>query len=659
MCGIFGWFDNRQQERGRPLLEELSALLKHRGPDDEGTVQMGPVHLAHRRLSIIDISGGHQPMLDDNERRVIVFNGEIYNFLELRSNLQSSGHEFKTKSDTEVLLHMYDEYGIECLDYLNGMFAFALWDGIKSKLILVRDRLGIKPLYYSFTETGCLVFASEIKSILGFPGVERTYNLHAISSYLSFRRCMGQETLFKNIFSLEPGCYLEIDTGKHFIKRYWRLPTDKYEVVTEELSLERTEELLRKSVERRLISDVPLGAFLSGGLDSSAIVALMSSMMNSPVKTYSIGFKDEKYNELSYCEMVAKTFGTDHRELILDENDYLDLIPKLIRIKDEPLAVANEVALYQLARYLKKDITVVLSGEGADELFAGYGRIFRSPYDYMRLKAQSRKGKVNGDSFGNQIMSQYGKSVFHDELDHFMSVYKWMSAEDKQNVLSQQAWDAVGGDLHLKEQLGEIFDSVSDLSHYDKYLYFFQRYHLENLLRRVDMTTMASAVEARVPFVDHELVEHVSRLPFESKLPWKSTKHWRNSEGLASTKISERFDEPKYILKKLMRDKLPRRVIARRKMGFPVPLEKFFKNTFFGYAKDILCDSRTRGRNIFNCGYLETWMDSRKDAIPHAEALQIWMLVNVELWLRIYFDEVAYESNNSGCGEGREVISAY
>jgi len=597
-------------------------------------------------------------MLDETGKRAVVFNGEIYNFRELRAGLQSQGYTFRTNSDTEVILAMYDRHGVDCLKHFNGMFAFALWDGIDAKLILARDRLGIKPLYYTYAAGKRLVFASEIKSLLAFPGVNREPNIRGLSSYLSFRRVMGSETLFKGINMLRAGCFMEVDRGGERIHRYWQLPSDKYMEVDDELCFERTEELLELAVKRRMISDVPLGAFLSGGLDSSAVVALMSGLQSEPVKTYSIGFEDEKYNELDYCRMVAEYFETDHHELVLKEKDYIETIPELICYKDEPLAVANEVALYLLAKYLKKDITVVLSGEGADELFVGYGRIFRSPYDYMRM----RSGSGDPDEMRllrSNIKELYGRTEFADEVDHFLSLYKWMDYRTKRKVLNRQIMDHLEGDLDLVLRIRHIFDSVGHLSQYDKYLYFFQVYHLENLLRRVDATTMAASVEARVPFVDHELVEHVFRLPFDAKLRWRSKKHMEDARALASSQISETHDIPKYILKKIMNDKLPEGVVARKKMGFPVPMDSFFRNGFFDYAREILCDDRTRHRKFLDCAHVEEWLMSLRGSVKHSEALQIWMLVNVELWFRLYFDEVPYESDHISSRKRREALPAY
>jgi asparagine synthase (glutamine-hydrolysing) len=639
MCGIAGWYDPAPEAGGdRQQLLGMLELMAHRGPDDRGVYIQSPVRLGHNRLSIIDLEGGRQPMQDAAGRLTVIFNGEIYNFQELRSELEGRGYGFRTRSDTEVLLAAYETYGTRFIDRLNGMFAFALWDSNQSKLLLARDRLGIKPLFYTILPTDVVVFASEIKALLDFPGVKRVPNLQSISSYLSFRRSLGTDTFFSGIQSLAPGHMLTISGGRTTTGRYWSLPEDKYSSVSAELLFDKTEELFEASVKRRMISDVPFGAFLSGGLDSSAVVAMMAGVTGDPVKTYSVGFPEEGYNELEHARAVAKLFHTEHHEKIMGEDDYFDLISKLILFKDEPLSVANEVALYELSRFLKERITVVLSGEGADELFAGYGRIFRSPFDYQRLLDRPVDGGYADPRYRDAVMARYGRTSFDDETDFFLSLYEYVGREQKEKLFTTDAWGAIGKDAFIRAHIETTFSSTPQLSLQDKYLRFFQQFHLENLLRRVDMTTMATSVEARVPFVDHELIEHVSRIPFGYKMPWKSDKDRALAQFLTSDSISETHDVPKFLLKTIMKKKLPETIINRKKMGFPVPLEHYCGGVFLDRAREILCSPDSTARGQFDTNALGFEFDRIRQNPSHKSALQMWMLLNVELWFRHYID---------------------
>lgn len=580
-------------------------------------------------------------MADASGKRVIVFNGEIYNFSDLRRMLAAEGYPFRTRSDTEVILAAYDRMGIDCLGKLNGMFALALWDEEASKLFLVRDRLGIKPLYYTVTSEGAVIFSSEIKAILLYPGLAKDPNFLALSGYLSFRRPPGWETYFEGIYALEPGCFLELDAEGVRKQTYWSLPTEKVGGQGEVAEVEQEcNRLFTLAVRRRMVADVPLGAFLSGGLDSTAVVAVMTTIRSEPVKTYSIGFAEEGFDELPCARLASATLGTDHHEMVLTCERYLDLIPMLIRYKDEPLAVANEVAIYELSRRLKRDITVVLSGEGADELFVGYGRIFRSPYDYARSRDPSFLAGSKAARFLQGLQSQYGRKAFADEVDHFLSLYRWLGRREKELVLSADLWHQLGGEEPLRTWVRDIFASLSHLDLADRYLYFFQRLHLENLLRRLDAMTMANSVEGRVPFVDHELVEFVSRLPFSTKLPWKSEAARQEARYMTSASISEVHDVPKYLLKRMMRGRLPEEIIARKKEGFPVPVHTYSRGRLGALARDVLLDPRTKNRGFFDPRGLEAYIQETEREGGHRRSLGLWMLLNVELWFRIYFDGV-------------------
>ncbi|MBN2070039.1 MAG: asparagine synthase (glutamine-hydrolyzing) [Candidatus Krumholzibacteriota bacterium] len=643
MCGITGIFHLDPRENADPaLLERMTSLLEHRGPDDEGFFYEGRIALGHRRLSIIDLDTGHQPMSDSEKTIWIVFNGEIYNFKKIRRELSRKGHSFRTRSDTEVIIEAYKEWGTEFVERFNGMFALALWDKANSRLVIARDRLGIKPLYTSIVD-GTLLFASEMKSILAHPRFRREVDPESISSYLGYRCVPGEKTLFTGIEKLSPGHLLIVENGYMSKVRYWNLPAPgKGRDRGEEYYISKIRSLLKRSVKSRMISDVPLGAYLSGGLDSSIIVSIMARLSAKPVKTYTIGFEDEGFNELKYARAVANAFRTDHTEIIVDDREYIDLIPRLIRMKDAPLAVANEVPLHIMSRELRKDITVVLSGEGADELFAGYGRIFRSPFDYERARFLEDDTTIHAE-YRERLLSKlqdiYGVRSFVGELDHFINKYHWLSRLDKEALLSSRIIDKINGDSRVVDFFARQFKEMEGASHYEKLLYIFQKTHLENLLMRVDMTTMATSVEARVPFVDHELIEFVFSMPFEYKLRWKSDVHRLMAAFLPSDEISEIYDTPKYILKASYRDDLPEEITDRRKMGFPVPLDRWTGGRYQEFMKEILLDERTRRRGIFNLDAIEKWLAGDRTS-NHSSSLKLWMLMNLEIWFREYIDQV-------------------
>jgi len=649
MCGIAGIYHFDQKRKvDEGLILRMTNLLRHRGPDDEGTYINGNIGLGHRRLSIIDLTTGHQPMSNRNGTIWLIVNGEIYNFEELREELKARGHTFSTKSDSEVIIHAYEEWGIDSIHRFNGMFAFALLDLKSRKLILARDRLGIKPLYYAITDNS-LVFASEAKSILIYPGVNREPDKVAISQYLSYRNPLGRRTMFAGINRLLPGHLMVIDSRDIKEIEYWDIPIkDKKEDNGEEFYKERLRQLLEEAVRKRMISDVPFGAYLSGGLDSSIVVALMARISGESIKTYTIRFPEDGFDESRYAREVAYMYGTNHHEIPVEQDDYVEIMKKLISYKDAPLSVANEVPLHIMSRELKRDITVVLSGEGADELFAGYGRIFRSPFDYERVKFFSEHPDLLADSrdtFFKKINSIYGKTHFRDELDHFLSKYHWLSDEEKELILSREIISELKNESDTQEFFSSKLERVNKLSHYEKVSYLFQRIHLEGLLMRVDMTTMATAVEARVPFVDHELVEFVFNMPFHYKLRWKSPLHMAFSGTLTSDEISEFLDTPKYILRETFKDLLPENVVKRKKMGFPVPLNRWFRGRYRETIKEILLDKRTRERGIFNTRAIEKWLRSERLS-EHSFALKLWYLLNLELWFREYID--GFDSGEEG-----------
>jgi len=644
MCGLAGAVNLVGRGPMAPgEIHRMTAGIVHRGPDDSGTYIDDRIALGHRRLIILDLTTqGRQPMFDETGRTGIVYNGEIYNYLELREELKSRGHKFRSDTDTEVVLKAYLEYGIDCLSRFNGMFAFAVYDKANGKTFLARDRIGIKPLYYAEFD-GRLVFGSEIKVILAYPGFKPKADLTGVSSYLSYRYPIGDHTLFGGINSLLPGHYLEIADGEVARKQYWDLPVieDKADR-GEAFYIENIRSLLESAVRLRMRADVPLGAYLSGGLDSSAIVALMSRFAGEPVKTFTIGFEEEGFNEFEYARMVADRYLTDHHEITLGSSDYIDTMIRLIRFKDSPLGVPNEPALHVMSRELKKHITVVLSGEGADEIFGGYGRIFRSPWDYQRLKQLAAAGgDVESEAallLRKNLGEKYGDRRFESELDHFLFLYNYNSWEDKERFLHPQVLSAFDHDLPLRNIFAAQMEKCERLDQHDKYLWLFEKMHILGLLHRVDMTTMATSVEARVPFVDHRLVEFALSIPIGHKLKWKSEQDRAAASVFNADQISEKYDIPKYILKKAFEADLPEKVVWRRKMGFPVPVHDWLGDRFNKFAREVLLDRRARDRGLFNSGELERVLSEPGLFRQHQFGIKIWMLVNLELWFQEYID---------------------
>ncbi len=636
MCGIAGIFNPKGGGIKLGVLEVMTDLLVHRGPDDRGFWFDSYTGLGHRRLSIIDLEGGRQPMSDPSGRYHLVFNGEIYNFRELRQTLEAKGHRFRTKSDTEVLLYCFIEYGERCPEKLNGMFAFAVWDSVERRLFLARDRSGIKPLYYARVGE-CFVFASEIKSILAYPGLERKPNFKVIAFYLShYQSVMGEETLFQGIYSLEPGCSVTVTSDKFQSRRYWMLPVipeqDK-EDKGEDYYIAGVRSILHHAVERRLISDVPVGAYLSGGIDSAILVALMSEMMKTPVKTYSIGFPEEGFNEFYFSDQVAAAWGTDHTQITIEEEDYFEALTELIRIKDAPLSVPNEVPLYVMSKVLKESITVVLSGEGADELFGGYGGILRSPIDYLRSLPDSNVPKAQRKLLNKALMRMYNRIEFKDEIDHFLSVYCWMKSAEFETVFKPEVLDKHRGFASCGNFWRRQFAKIKELDLYNKYLYTMESVHLMGLLGRLDTTTMAASVEGRVPFTDPELLDFVTKIPWKYKLHWNSPMYENMCVRLNALEIAETLDTTKYILKRSFVDKIPPDVLFRKKYSFPVPLNRWFAD---GLLMEFLNAAMEYTPDFMDEKGMMKWVSEVHDS---DKALKVWMLLNLMIWYNQYFND--------------------
>ena len=638
MCGIGGVFNSELSkfdlnEIGRTMIKQLN----HRGPDGSGseTIPIAStgknILLAHSRLSINDLSdSGKQPMSDQTNTCWITFNGEIYNFKQIREELVRSGLHFKSASDTEVLVESYKKWGLKAFDKFVGMWALAIWDSETQRLILSRDRLGIKPLYYC--EVGDTVwFGSEPKVITEQVPAVREINLEAISDYFSFRYPLDGNSFYKGVKLLEPGTHLIAQpSSSSKTVQYWDLPVviDKIDP-GEEVALAEVQSLLEESVKFRLISDVPVGSFLSGGLDSSLLVALMKKNHKGSVNTFTTGFADEGFNEFEYARLVSASSGTDHRETLLGFDNYFQSLDEMISVKDAPLAVPNEIALHSLSKALKRHVTVVLSGEGADELFGGYGRIFRSAFDYQRVHEAGVEG-LSGPLKKN-LQAKYGPIEFGSQIDHFLSQYSYIDMMDKDELLTKKAANHEGFKLNRLEYFENQWSKLEGLDLAEKYMWIFQKVHLPGLLGRLDSATMSASVEGRVPFVDHRLVEYVNALPMKYKMKWKTLKLQKEAKNLNSDQISENYDVTKYLLRECSKKHLPETIINRKKVGFPVPLQNWFSGPMKSHAKDVLLSRDAKSRNIFS-------RKKVKDLLKNIEAnnqngMTVWMLINVERWM--------------------------
>ena len=625
MCGICGFYEYQSHRpANQEVLGDMLHVLHHRGPDDSGAHFDNDLALGMRRLSIIDLSGGKQPISNEDETIVTVFNGEIYNYRELRDDLEGRGHRLATESDTEVIVHLYEDYGESCPSYLRGMFAFAVWDSRQRRLFVVRDRLGIKPLY--FTQAGgALIFASEIKAILQHPAVRVELNIEALDNYLSLKYVPAPQTIFSGISALPPGSSLTCDENGLRIRRYWDLSFANQHngQVREEAYAEQLEALLRECVKQHLMSDVPFGAFLSGGVDSSTIVALMSQFMNEPVKTYSVGFEGdgEAFSELPYARMVAKKFQTDHHEVIIRPSHLSELAEKVVWHLDQPLAEHATLANYIVADLASRDVKMVLTGEGGDELFAGYARysgerfspLFRaipSPVKSLALGVCSHLPGLRRQKLALFALSQ------HDEISRFVNWFPLFNSKMKQSLLSgdlKKSLCGYGADYVFAEHLSRT-NAVEPLN---RMLYVDTKLWLADLLlARGDKMSMAVSLEARVPLLDHKLVEFAAALPQDLKL--------------------RKFTR-KYLLKKVSKAWLPPEILNRKKQGFPMPASSWLRREARTFMRDVLSASALSRRGLFHPPFVEKLMSEHERGFADHGPL-LWGLMNVELWQRIFMD---------------------
>ncbi len=633
MCGFFGVvdFSSNLTENDKNEIKSGANLIKYRGPDDEAIIYKNSVCIGFQRLSIIDIGAPSQPFASN--RAIMVCNGEIYNFKELRKSLIQRGYTFSTQTDTEVILHGYEEWGENLFEKLNGIFSIAIWDKIKRKLILIRDQLGVKPLHY-LSVGNRVYFGSDYNSFFKQSKLKVEINNNAILSYLSFRYSIGEQTFYKDIYDVLAGNIKQFSMNDNRTITYWDIPKTINKDKGEKYYLNTLDEKLFNSVERQLMSDVPLGAFISGGLDSSILLYyLLKNKTN--IKAFITGFDVDGYNEFKYADMMNDQFNFKLRKLILSPEEYISNMSEVIKLRGEPVSVPHEAAFLKMTRYMKKEITVVLSGEGADELFGGYGRIFRSPFDFFKHKKFNFLSSVikNIDP-----LSAFGS--FDKPVDHFLWRYSWFNKDDKENFINLDYFNGKLFDEYSFSYINKLFDNVKSQKNYYHNMFYLQgKIHLQNLLNRLDRMSMAASVEARVPFLDVELVEFVSQMPLKYKNKWKNNLSKVKSILQSSETISEKNDIPKYILKKLAVGKIPDEIIWRKKMGFPVPLDNWFNKGFNEYSKELLLDNNSKIKDIVNKKGMEDF--SSRDKLSSSydyDGKRVWMLLNLELWMQKYFN---------------------
>jgi asparagine synthase (glutamine-hydrolysing) len=623
MCGIAGFIDTEcSHGRAELLIDRMCQAIRHRGPDDQGVWIGDGIALGMRRLSIIDLAGGHQPIFNEDHSILVVFNGEIYNYQELKTRLQERGHRFRTNSDTETIVHAYEEYGDECVNHLRGMFSFALWDGKGQRLLAARDRFGKKPLNY-FWDGQRLIFGSEIKSILE-ADIQREVNPIALDEYLVYCYVPAPNTLFKNIFKLPAAHILIYENGQIRTKRYWELsfaPTCQHDEAT---AIERTRELLKEAVKVRLMSEVPLGAFLSGGIDSSLVVCFMSSMTSEPVKTFSIGFDEHDYSELKYARQVANYFGTEHHEFFV-RPDLVSVLPELVWAYDEPFADVSMLPTYYVSKLAREHVTVVLTGDGGDEIFGGYTR-------YARELAITRTPLLLRLLLGNGSMlmpdGMRGKKRLQNLHSNLANRYARTLASLPDNLRSclyTREHLAVVGHHIPYDQLTRKFKRVSHLDVMSQMQYAdVETYLTDDILVKVDKASMLNSLETRAPLLDQHLVEYVASLP---------------------SAIRTHGGTLKSLLKKVAPDMLPEAVVTRPKQGFGVPIQRWLRADLANYARELLDSPRAHQRGIFNQEFIRHLLKShsRSSLINHGEA--IWTLLCLELWFRTYMDLSSFEQN--------------
>jgi asparagine synthase (glutamine-hydrolysing) len=637
MCGIAGvlQFDGETPVEAATL-RRMCDIMAHRGPDDDGVYSSGPIALGMRRLSIVDLTAGHQPLSNEDGTLWIVFNGEIYNHSELRQQLQARGHVYRTHSDTETIVHLYEEYGHECVQHLRGMFAFAIWDARRQVLFVARDRLGIKPLYYHLTAEH-LVFGSEIKVILAHPRIAARFHRTVLPEYLAFGYLSGEDTFYSGIRKLMPGHWMELDSRAQFrIERYWDLSIKPEESShTDGYYVQAYRELLEKAVTSHLMSDVPLGVFLSGGVDSSAVAALMTKVRGTPIETFSVGYTEDAYSELPYARTVAQHLNSVHNEVLLSRQDFFDTLPHLIWHEDEPIVWPSSIPLFFVARLAGERVKVVLTGEGADETLAGYSRYAFTLRNtaWNRIYSNATPGAFRrwirrSISDSTWISAGFRRRLSHTflvrngdpwasfYLDNFFSAFSENQQMELWTTELAQEFAAGAPYQHVLDYWGNSSGEMLQ-----RLLYTDIKTYLVELLMKQDNMSMAASIESRVPFLDHVLVEFAVNIPQRLQLG-----------GFAG----------KRILKKAVEDLLPHSILYRPKLGFPTPWSRWLAGPQLDVIRNLLLEPRSLDRGLFRRAAIERLFEEHRAGFcDHYD--RIWRLLNLELWQRVCLEKEEHD----------------
>jgi asparagine synthase (glutamine-hydrolysing) len=624
MCGIAGWAnldDKSSSEGGEAVLHAMCERMKHRGPDSEGLWTGESVALGMRRLSIIDLQTGEQPFWNEDKSIVVVMNGEIYNFRELRKELERRGHEFHSHSDTEVLPHLYEEYGEAMVEHLNGMFAFALWDLRRKKLLIARDRFGEKPLYYGVF-AGKLIFASEPKVLLRHPAVEPEINPEALRQYLCFDYVPAPLSIYKNIYKLPAAHLLTVENGEVKTRRYWNLSFHKNgNTPTVETAAKELREIISDAVRMRLVSDVPLGILLSGGVDSSTVAAFATQHATEKVKTFSIGFEEDSFDESKFARQVAEHLGTEHYEEKLSVEKAADLISEIGTWLDEPVSDGSLIPTFLLSRFVRKHVTVALGGDGGDEIFAGYPMYFghKMARVYDRLPRFLRAGLI--EPIVNNLPVSTKNLSFDYKAKRFVAASKYdavtrhhswfgsFSIDAQNDLLAKDFPAGTSGDIYKGAKdllkITDAADEIEQMQFLDMNFYM-----AEDILTKVDRASMAVSLEVRAPFLDSRVAEYAASLPLEYKL--------KGSKG-------------KYILKKAVEDLLPKTILQRPKKGFGIPIADWLKGRLNPLMRDLLAPERLENQGLFDAGYVQKLI-AEHEAGAASHHKQLWTLLVFQLW---------------------------
>jgi asparagine synthase (glutamine-hydrolysing) len=626
MCGICGVYNAQSAEAiSRRVLERMTNVIAHRGPDDNGFYLDGPLGLGFSRLSIIDLSGGHQPMCNETADIWIVFNGEIWNYKALRGILLEKGHRFLTNSDTETVIHAYEEYGVECTTLLHGMFSFAIWDSTRRRLFLARDRVGKKPLYYTCV-AGTFLFASEIKSLLCHPLVRREADVQGIADFLSIRYVPGPATLFAHIYKVLPGHWLLYENGAVREHCYWDVTFNKTRPYSLNTYLRDIQQHVRRAVEERMMADVPIGALLSGGVDSSIITGIMSQSTSQQIKTFSVGFDHPDYSELPYARLVANHFGTEHHEIVVNSSDLNHYWPLLTWHRDEPVSEPSDLGVYLISRLARQHVKVVLSGEGGDELFAGYPKYvvdWLARYYQLvpiSIRDHTLTALLERLPYGMRKLKMAARNLSQPAPQRWMSWFGIFNGQLKENLLSEQVKAAIDQDASRAFQgwlaKHRPYDNLSSMLYLDTKIWL-----PDNLLMKGDKMTMAASLEARMPLLDYQLIEYAASIPSSLKI---------------------RAFNAKYLLKRAFADLLPASVLTRKKMGFNVPTGIWFRESQRRLITNLLLSERLYSRGYFKPEFVSHMVRDHLEGRTNYQA-QLFTLASLELWFRVFIDSPRLE----------------